>query len=773
MANPILSADKIIATKDSTWVRSSFMLAVNRWDAKQGRLQAEDKGWLYFTTSMYKYTNTSLGGNFSINSLPQFTLFADPPRGGLQNMRKIASPGTSDASIFGGMGRYYSEAIDDWSQKVSMRFGFPEYKGLITFFTSFYDGAAGTLGRSGRLLGGLFYLAGRAIGSIVALPFTVLLWVGEAVQWLTGRPSTRYYSSRPAMAIYWQRVNLIANMMAANMGLSPRNQTTLDDEESEMIRLDPRQIDSKMGSYTFRHFKNAYPNLFQKHGGIDVYYVANKTTRMHYQFVEQLKRKMENEQIRFNSGFKSSVENTLFNMTFRDPISPQTGIDRYLERYHSSRLGFMRGIVDGEVFDMNGDDSVTQALSKKMANARAKVGNNEVTSTDVNSVGAIDPTTLSEGAQNLPAGETVVPTESSTDPNNVDPNEVGDQILKESADDNLIYSIYAEDESNLDENGNPLWKILPGWGKEFVDYAIDTAREGGQWVNFRVDAVKNVSESFSNNVGPSEIQNKINSASSSVAELRFSASDFNTGFAGVDTIVQGIRDTFAGIADGLHLSGLLGLMGGGYVDIPQKWTDSSAQFPTASYTIQCRPPYGNVMSRFLNMHVPLACLLAAALPISHGRHAYGPPMLCELYVAGKNQTRLGMITSLSVTRGTGNLGWTKDGAFLGCDITFEVTDLSSVMHAPIDTTMDQFLSLRWILSDDNPFNDYMAVLSNLGVNEMTYGWEKLKLNFERYIVTQQSFLAPGKIAMQFADTGIGRTIRMLAPFHNVNSAGGK
>ena len=142
---------------------------------------------------------------------------------------------------------------------------------------------------------------------------------------------------------------------------------------------------------------------------------------------------------------------------------------------------------------------------------------------------------------------------------------------------------------------------------------------------------------------------------------RFSLSDFNTGFDAIDTVVKSAKKAISGVASGMQLDGLLSLTGAGFVDIPERWEDSSADFPSASYTVPLRAPYGDLLSQFINIDVPLACFLAAALPISHGSQSYGAPFLCEMYIRGKNVIRLGMPSSLSVTRGTGNLGWSPDG----------------------------------------------------------------------------------------------------------------
>ena len=773
--------------RDSDWIRTSFMLSVNRQDPTKGRLTEEDKSWLYFTTAKYKYTNTSVGGNHHINPPPQFTLFADPPVGGIKSISKeLADTRTADPSFLGGMGRYYSESIDDWSQRVSFQFGTAEYKGLITFFTGFYDAGAATLGRQGRLFGGLFYLAGRVIGAIVALPLTMLIWVGEVVQWLTNRPTSRYYNMKATMPLYWQRVNLIANMLAANMGIVERNFLNKGDQTTDysntlklMNEMDPRRADESLGSYMYEEVHKYYPKMFSSKGGVDVYWIANKANRMQDIFINEARREVVRKRAMSGKDLKRVVDNQLLRMTFKDPAAPQQTLDEYLHKYHDSRLGATRMPTQdgsGGYQDLTGMDVV----SAKAAEIFAK-GPQSGTS-----VGAIpeagQATQLSEGTTANPATSTTttpgasttttVPVEGTATPQSVEgttpaSDDYAQMLTRQTSNDNLIYSIWAEDEEKTAEDGSTLLKIVEGWGKDFADYAVANNKGAAEWINFRVDAMKSVNESFSNNVGESSISSKINNMSSGAADLRFSLSDLNTGFGAIDTLVNGVRDFFAGVADGMHVSGLMTLMGSGFIDIPKRWTDSSADvFPSATYTIKCRPPYGNALSRFLNMHIPIACILAGMLPISYGRHAYGSPFLCQFYVQGKHQSRLAMITNLSITRGEGTLGWDEVGNFLGCDINFTVTDLSAIVHAPIDTGMNQLLSFRWILSDDNNFNDYMAALSNLSVAEMTYNWEKLKRNFNQYVVTQQNFFAPSSIAMSFSGSLLGRMVRKVTPSYN-------
>ena len=108
--------------RDAQWVRQSFIVNVDDLD----RVDQQNRT---FSTANIKYTDTSPGGNFAINPPPQFTRYADPK----------PSPG-SRAVGSKGMGRYYSEAIDDSSQIIYMRFGVPQFNSLTTFFTGFYNG---------------------------------------------------------------------------------------------------------------------------------------------------------------------------------------------------------------------------------------------------------------------------------------------------------------------------------------------------------------------------------------------------------------------------------------------------------------------------------------------------------------------------------------------------------------------------------------------------------------------------------------------------------
>jgi len=166
-------------TIDSQWVRQAFLVS-------QDQLEAVDQQNRVFSTASIKFTDASLGGNLCINPPPQFTRYAD--------LRPVNKSRNANSA---GMGRYYSEAIDDHNQIIYMRFGQPAFNSMTSFFSGFYNADAGALARTGRSPG-LFYAIGRAGTFVVSLLSWKLLAVhllGVGLSLLRDKPNSKYYYS--------------------------------------------------------------------------------------------------------------------------------------------------------------------------------------------------------------------------------------------------------------------------------------------------------------------------------------------------------------------------------------------------------------------------------------------------------------------------------------------------------------------------------------------------------------------------------------------------
>lgn len=319
-----------------------------------------------------------------------------------------------------------------------------------------------------------------------------------------------------------------------------------------------------------------------------------------------------------------------------------------------------------------------------------------------------------------------------------------------------------------------------------IDFFKGEMQDGSAFVGFRVDFGGSMQESWENSVGDSDIQSKLNSMSATARSARFTIADGNM-FGGPigDTIgwaVEQVKGFVGAGADRLGIGGVAALAGSAFVDIPKVWMSSSANLPKETYTIQLRSPYGNKMSRLLDLYVPLACLLAGVLPLSTGRQSYTSPFLCEAYCQGRSQTRLGMMTNLTAVRGTGAYGWTRDMEPLGIDLSFEVSDLSSVMSMPIladyslgaaaattvagavggETAQQIVQTFRAAtIDDDNTYTDYMAVLGGLTLTDQTLPFRRLRLNITREMTKYRTYISPSHVG-NWAFNGLtGRTISML------------
>lgn len=265
--------------------------------------------------------------------------------------------------------------------------------------------------------------------------------------------------------------------------------------------------------------------------------------------------------------------------------------------------------------------------------------------------------------------------------------------------------------------------------KSMVEYIDAETRDGAEFAIFRVNHTGSVQESFGNSVAESDLAQKFNGMSSQFKEARFSAADGNL-FGGVIGDVQNALTSVAtGAIDGITLgfSGLVaGLGGSGYLDIPKHWQSSTANLPRGSYKMQLISPYGNPVSQMMNIWIPFYMIIAGALPRATGKASYTSPFYCQIYDRGRLQSKLAMIESVSITRGTSNLQFDPStGRALAIDLTFDVVDLSTIMHMPVGS--GKILDVDITIDDDNILMDYLNVLGGMDIYSQIYAWPKAQL----------------------------------------------
>ena len=312
-----------------------------------------------------------------------------------------------------------------------------------------------------------------------------------------------------------------------------------------------------------------------------------------------------------------------------------------------------------------------------------------------------------------------------------------------------------------------LWTGLSEHLTKYKDFTIAEARDGSAFVSFIVDYQATVSESFSNNSKPSDIATSMNATASSFRNKTYNLAGGNIGEGiganTVEAIVGGIGDVLSGIVSSFGVPGLAAMGGKAFIDMPEFWDSSTTSLPANNYNIQLRSPYGNSVSILTNIMVPLAMLLAGVTPRTTGRNSYTGPFLCKLWHKGRVQVQLGMITSMTITRGTGSVGWNIKDQPTGIDVSFSVANLSKMLHMPISTdlSVDEIIGLN-MFDEDTNFTDYMAVLASLGLAEQYYDKPRWALKRARGAQNFENWLSVSNFANWTIDTTVGSFISGVA-----------
>lgn len=776
-------ATNIETLLDRDWMNRSFILANSDFQTR-----ADINRWSKFSTADLKYTGTGLGQNNTINSAPAFTPICDMPRPGLLAAKEFNIALGSQLNYVG-MGPRYSEAIDDNRQIVHLRFGVIKYKGLLTFFTSFYDGEAAQLARYGRV--GIGYYIGALAGTLLTLPLAPFVLAGRAWDFIMGRQSTKFMDFKPTMPLFWMRTQVIYNGLGANMGVIARtfnNTGHWGKGADNFDDLDP----TNEQAYT-EAMSRIMPEFFDKNGLVDIFKIANGAARRENDHRKKI------DAIAESAVNSKDLYDKILNYIDSKPVDnvkPVVSFENYLRTYHESVLGSMKdfglestGVEDAlstaiDDYSSGRDPDALTKLQTASRNSENQTQNavsdssdtadSTATGIDINANGFLAGggggiLGLGTNALNIPGSSTSnsrVPATSQPTGNNttheVDSN--GNRISPSS----VTGTVGVTDPSTFDKSknqegmsvivettnadGNTETSISRGWFADAAEFFNLEANLGSAFVNLAVNYTGAGTTTFSNSLKDTNLHGVMNGLSGTARDARVSAADFNTGFGFIDSAVGFVRGLFGGVMDKVHLQGLMALAGNAFVDIPKQWDNSTATFPTATFTMELRSPYGNDLARYLNLYLPIATLLAGALPQSAGPQSYTSPSVCECYCQGLAAIRLGMITDLTITAGTGNLGYNSNRQPLGFDVQFTVADMSSLMHAPIGNGFNPLNPFRRVFDDDNAFNDYMATITGVHMRDMTNSYRKLAIRSAARYMDYKAMLSPAHVASRLAGT---------------------
>lgn len=276
-------------------------------------------------------------------------------------------------------------------------------------------------------------------------------------------------------------------------------------------------------------------------------------------------------------------------------------------------------------------------------------------------------------------------------------------------------------QKQLENEYNSIFAKWSGWVGGLVDVMKDTALGATMYVGFRVEKSTDASESFSNSTKTNPLTETINNAVSSTMTKAQISGEGQVGIQMIDDALKGLSNFIKGAADMFGVGGAAeAMISGAFVDAPEMYASSSFS-KSHSLNFQLRAPYGTITSVYQSIMVPLALLLAGALPRAAGKNSYMSPFLCRVYCKGLFSVPLGLIESISIKRGSSEFGWTYNNLPTCVDVSISIKDLSPAMYMTItDNTLigdviDKGLSS--IYGPGNSFNEYLLTLAGVGMFE--------------------------------------------------------
>lgn len=279
----------------------------------------------------------------------------------------------------------------------------------------------------------------------------------------------------------------------------------------------------------------------------------------------------------------------------------------------------------------------------------------------------------------------------------------------------------------------------------FIEHFTSQLNDGGEWVSYRVDYTGAQQDSFSNTAADSSLAAKMNDMSRRARDARFNLADGNINEL-VGGVINAVRGVVSGAASVVQVEGLMALAGSAFVNIPKQWSESSTNLARTNYTLTLMAPYGNPVSILLNIWLPLATLLAGVLPLATGKQSHTSPYLCQLHDRGRSITRLGLITDMSISRGTSNVGFTREGVPLAIEVSFSVTDLSSIVAMPVTQGFDPLNPLEGVFDSENAFTDYLMTLAGMKLSDTIYRVPMLKYQINKKLADVRSFFTMSHFA---------------------------
>jgi hypothetical protein len=251
---------------DRTWLKVAFMVPNSDIETDTDVINR------YYTSASAKFTDTRIGCNIGINPKPQWTRYCDiRSKGRMPNRNDVTISSTTGNF---GMGTAYSENLDDPAQKIFMRFGVVQFNSMTSFLLSAFNREQTILARTGRAPSAWYKLGNWTTAALMMTAFPALsitVAVGKTLAWLFQRPTSKFFTIKPTMFLYWNTVNNLVLNHCVNVGIIKK---VFNNEEGQRLgktyTLDQEQLAAITGMF---------PEVF-RNGTVDILAMASYAQRL-------------------------------------------------------------------------------------------------------------------------------------------------------------------------------------------------------------------------------------------------------------------------------------------------------------------------------------------------------------------------------------------------------------------------------------------------------------------------------------------------------------
>lgn len=687
-----------------------------------------------------KFTDTSIGGSLYLNRRPQASLWSDfnEPRLSFFDPSNNYQETSYDVSF--GMGRYFSEQIDDMQSLVHLRVGTVSFTSMFGYMLRSYDPVLDMASRD-SLINETMFRFGQFMGFITGSNLVIQggLFVLKTLDamFLTGC-SSEYATCKPNMVNFWRRTQTINDAILTAIDWRP-DLSHVDAKSAEQLNSEKL---GKMSDADFKAYNETMRDIFTNQtGSVDLRAMVTRPMRAMFH--------IRNKALAY---YKEALKNSKMDFYQADDNVRRSIVTEQLELLKNSqelnRLLRETEVDNQAAWERMYNNVFYQSDSTKEGNDFEQILN------DYNANQAnIENKDLGNNASNMDNVDGLVKLTKDSD--------YGYETLTYNSGGRIL-----ADPNVSEDKKTRVRMALDSW----EDYQQAEWNDGSAFVTFAATGNLTATDSFNNTAKAPMIKDFLASMGSRFRDLNNSTSGGNV-IPGMDTIIGGVTSFIKGHLDGFGLGGLAGLFSQATPVIPDLPDSSSSQMQTISLTLECRSPYGTKLSKISNQYITLAACLALVTPYSAGYQSYGSPPVIEYYQKGFAQSRFAMVNSMTVVRGVGNKGWDREGSPLGMTITLELVPLARDIHFPVvssavsfrgTSAISTYLS-RALYDSDNVAKDYIAVVGATDIQTQIYNMNKIRRNWQNAKQNIMDNFTKASIAQSVWEMPVFNLAKTLSP----------